>query len=428
MNRSTLLPTTIPPARYLVNRSALRLGPLLITLALVCFGFSLTIRAVTPAPDGGYPNDNTAEGNNALKNLTTGSGNTAIGFNALFFDTTGGFNTATGVQALASNITGDQNTANGWGALLSNTTGSVNTASGAATLNANTTGRGNTATGAFALEVNTAGSNNTATGAAALNGNTTGNSNTASGANALESNATGFDNTATGAQALRFNTGSSNIALGTNAGIKLTTGDYNIDIGAHGVAGEGNTIRIGRAGFQKATYIAGIYGTVVAGGVGVIADSHGHLGTILSSARYKEAIKPMDKASEAILQLEPVSFRYKEEIDPNGIPQFGLIAEEVEKVNSDLVVRDEDGKVMTVRYEAVNAMLLNEFLKEHRKVEGQEATISQVKSTLAQQQKEFRATIERQQKEIEALTTSLQKVRDQLELSKPAPHLVADDQ
>ena len=167
-------------------------------------------------------------------------------------------------------------------------------------------------------------------------------------------------------------TGSNNIALGFNAGFNLTTGSNNIDIGNTGVAaGESNTIRIGTEGTQKATFIAGISGVTVAGGVGVIIDTNGHLGTVVSSARFKDEIKPMDKASEAILALQPVTFRYKKELDPDGIPQFGLVAEQVEKVNPDLVARDEQGKPYTVRYEAVNAMLLNEFLKEHRKVEEQ---------------------------------------------------------
>jgi len=174
---------------------------------------------------------------------------------------------------------------------------------------------------------------------------------------------------ANGFNALAHNTtGSFNIALGNNAGFNITTGSNNIDIGNGGVAGDANNIRIGRAGTHTNTFIAGINSVTVAAGVGVIIDSSGHLGTVTSSARFKEAIKPMDKASEAILALERVAFRYKQELDPDGIPQFGLIAEQVEKVNPDLVVRDEDGKVNTVRYEAVNAMLLNEFLKEHRKV------------------------------------------------------------
>ena len=187
---------------------------------------------------------------------------------------------------------------------------------------------------------------------------------------------------AEGFEALANNTsGSSNIALGSNAGINLTTGSNNIDIGAPGVAAEANTIRIGKSGTQKKTFIAGIRGVTVASGVGVIVGTTGQLGTVVSSARFKEAIKPMDKASEAILALKPVTFRYKEELDPDGIPQFGLVAEEVEKVNPDLVVRDEDGKVMTVRYEAVNAMLLNEFLKEHRNVAEQQSTIAELKTT-----------------------------------------------
>jgi uncharacterized coiled-coil protein SlyX len=141
-----------------------------------------------------------------------------------------------------------------------------------------------------------------------------------------------------------------------------------------------------------------------------------------SSARFKEAIKPMDKASEAILALQPVTFRYKHELDPDGIPQFGLVAEEVEKINPDLVVRDADGKVNTVRYEAVNAMLLNEFLKEHRQVEEQKAGLAEMKSVVSKQEE----LIAKQQKQIEALTATVQKVSDQLALSKPAPQLVAN--
>jgi len=211
------------------------------------------------------------------------------------------------------------------------------------------------------------------------------------------------------------------------------------------VAGEANTIRIGTAGTQNATFIAGISGTTVAGGVGVIIDSNGHLGTVTSSERFKDEIKPMDQASEAILALRPVSFRYKHELDPEGVPQFGLVAEEVEKVNPDLVARDGQGKVYTVRYDAVNAMLLNEFLKEHRKVEKQEMTIAQqrrdfqaaitkLETTIAQQQKDFQLTAAQQEKEIKVLTTRLkeqaaqiQKVSAQLELSKPVSQVVADN-
>src|SRR5207249_239842 len=191
-----------------------------------------------------------------------------------------------------------------------------------------------------------------------------------------------------------------------------------------GIAGESNTIRIGKQGLQTSAIVQGIYGATVASGVGVIVGSGGRLGTVVSSERFKDGIKPMDKASEAILALKPVTFRYKHELDPDGIPQFGLVAEQVEKVNPALVARDDQGKAYTVRYEAVNAMLLNEFLKEHRKVEEQQATITQVKSTVARQE----ATIAHQQKQIEALTAGLQKVSAQVETSKPASQMVLNNQ
>jgi uncharacterized coiled-coil protein SlyX len=243
------------------------------------------------------------------------------------------------------------------------------------------------------------GSNSTAIGIDALNSNTSGNNNTANGGDALEHNTTG----------------SNNIALGFNAGANLTTGSNNIDIGALGVAGEAAKIRIGKQGTQNGTFIAGIFGVPITGST-VVVNSNGRLGVATSSARFKEAIKPMDKASEAILALKLVTFRYKKELDPESIPQFGLVAEDVAKVSPDLVARDAEGKVFTVRYEAVNAMLLNEFLKEHKKVEEQdrrvqeqEATITQLNSTVAQQQKDFQATVARQQGQIKALTSGLQK-------------------
>ena len=196
------------------------------------------------------------------------------------------------------------------------------------------------------------------------------------------------------------------------------------------MAAEAKTIRIGTGGRQINTYIAGINGVTVAGGVGVIIDSTGHLGTVTSSAQYKHQIKPMDKASEAILSLKPVTFRYKPELDPKGIPQFGLVAEDVEKVNPDLVARDEQGIPYTVRYEAVNAMLLNEFLKEHRKVEEQDreiqeqaATTTKLESTVATQSE----LIAQQQKQIEALTATVRKVSERVELSAPAPQVAANE-
>ena len=187
--------------------------------------------------------------------------------------------------------------------------------------------------------------------------NTTGDANVAVGWLAMLNNTEGTNNTAVGAGALGQNISNGNIALGTNAGANLTTGQFNIDIGNQGVADEGNTIRIGDAN-QTATFIAGISGTAVVGDA-VVVDANGQLGTATSSARFKKDIRPMDKRSKAILALKPVTFQYKS--DSKGTPQFGLIAEEVAKVNPDLVVRDRNGEIYSVRYEAVNAMLLNEF-------------------------------------------------------------------
>jgi hypothetical protein len=434
-------------------------------VVLGCFALSSIAQAVNPPPDGGYPNNNTAEGDNALFSLTTGAANTAIGFDALFSLTTGGDNTAIGFDALGSNTTGlsntaigfaalgsnttgNNNTANGDAALTSNTTGSDNTANGAAALQfnttggsntangdaaleSNTTGIDNTATGALALESNTTGNDNTATGSAALlsnttggsntaNGflallsNTTGGSNTANGFEALESNTTGSGNTANGFQALFHNTiGSNNIALGSSAGSTLTIGSNNIDIGNVGVAAESATIRIGTVGAQTKTFIAGIHGAVVTG-VAVKVNVAGQLGVAPSSKRFKDEIRPMGKSSEAIFGLNPVTFRYKKELDPEGIPQFGLVAEDVEKVNPDLVGMDNDGKPYTVRYDAVNTMLLNEFLKEHCKVESLE-------KAMAEQQKEnaaMRAMLKEQ-------AAQIQQVSAQLEVSRSAPK-VAD--
>jgi Chaperone of endosialidase len=326
---------------------------------------------------------NVAIGTSALFTNTTGFLNTAIGAGALAQNTTGSLNTATGSSALGSNTTGDHNTATGSGALYSNTAGNFNTAIGEAALTFNTTGNSNTATGAFALDQNTTGFQNTATGRAALANNTDGNENTGTGFHALLNNTTGSENTATGFHALLNNTtGNRNIALGFRAGSDLTTGDKNIDIGNAGLADESGTIRIGRVEDQTATFIAGIAGATVPTGVAVVVDRTGHLGTTTSSARFKEAIKPMDKASEAILALKPVTFRYKKELDADAIPQFGLVAEDVAKVDSDLVAKDNEGKPYTVRYEAVNAMLLNEFLKEHKKVEELEKQLQRMAARL----------------------------------------------
>jgi Chaperone of endosialidase len=383
-----------------------------ITIILFTLGFSALpqrTQAVSPPPDGGYPGFNTAEGTNSLKSLTTGVANVGVGWYSLFSNTDGSLNTGVGVGTLLFNV-GDQSTSEGLD----------NTAVGAAALLFNTTGSNNTAVGAAALSNNTTGGANTATGYQALLNNTGGFDNVATGLDALGSNTEGIYNTAYGDNAL-FNTiGSSNIALGSFAGYELTTGNNNIDIGNRGVAGESDTIRIGDpTDAQTRTFIAGISGATASGGLAVYVNSNGRLGTATSSARFKQDIHSMDKASETVLGLKPVTFRYKKDIDPDGIPQFGLVAEEVEKVNPDLVVRDKEGKPYSVRYDQVNAMLLNEFLKEHRKVEKLEATV-------AQQQTNFQSRLAEQEMQIQALASGLQKVSARVEMSKPATKVVSN--
>jgi hypothetical protein len=374
-------------------------------------------QAVVPPPDGGYPGFNTAEGQNALFNLTTGVGNTGVGWYSLWSNTDGSYNTAVGAGALLFNI-GDQsafegvdNTAVGAAALLFNTTGTDNTATGAAALLNNTEGSNNTATGSFALQSNTTGNLNTATGLSALHSNTTGIGNTAEGGSALALNTTGGGNTAIGTGALSSNTtGNANIAIGSFAGHDLTTGDQNIVIGnPNAVAGESNTIRIGNSLSQTRAFIAGIRGVATGNNdaVNVVIDSDGQLGTVSSSRRFKKEIKPMDKASEAILALNPVTFHYTS--DNTNRAEFGLIAEEVAEINRDLVVRDKNGEIYTVRYDAVNAMLLNEFLKAHQRMAEQDERIEELTSQL----KEHAARI--------------QKVSADIEMSKATPNIVLNN-
>ena len=433
---------------------SLRLGLLLIPLVFACFALSPTAHAVSPAPDGGYPGGNTAEGQNALFNLTSGGFNTAVGFFALRSNATGQLNTATGAgtllastadentatgaAALLSNTTGSDNTANGAFALFRNTGGSFNTANGDSALSSNTVGAQNTATGFNALQSNTNGSSNTANGAYALVNNITGNDNTANGMFALFSNNTGDDNTATGSQALYSNTtGGDNTANGWQAlysqhhrrrqhGHRLFRAQWQhhrrLQHGLglchrNGVTTANNVTCIGAgvagANVSNTTWIANVYGVATQSGTTapVVVSDNGQLGTAASSERFKKDIATMEKASEAILSLRPVTFHYK--TDTKGTPQFGLIAEEVAKVNPALVLPDKEGKPYTVRYDQVNAMLLNEFLKEHRKNEEQEATIAQLKH-------DFQSRLADQQKQIEALTTGLQKVSAQLAAASPS--------
>ena len=339
------------------------------------------MRAVSPPPDGGYPNKNTAEGQDALFSLTNGTSNTANGFSALKANTNGDRNTANGALALFTNVTGSENTATGYAAVFFNR------------------GSGNTANGIGALHTNATGTNNTANGQRALYDNLSGSKNTANGSGALGHNTMGDNNTADGFQALGANTtGSFNIALGNNAGSGVSTADDVICIGAVG------------ADISHSCYIGNIFNQSSLSGLPVFVNSDGKLGTIISSRRFKQDIKPMDKASEAILALQPVTFRYKKDFDPTGIAQFGLVAEDVAKVNPDLVVRDKEGKPYSVRYDQVNAMLLNEFLKERHQVQ------------------DLKAIVAEQQSRIDALTAGLEKVSAQVQLSKPEPQTALNNQ
>jgi hypothetical protein len=430
----------------------------MILLAVGSFAFSPQIQAVNPplTPDPGpKPVSNTADGQNALVSITTGIHNTAIGFDSLLSNTdanfntgvgsatlllnngtentavgagallsnnAGAFNTANGAFALFSNTTGINNTANGVGALFTNSDGFSNTATGLHALFSNTHGFSNTAYGVDALASNTEANVNTAIGTSALVSNTIGTQNTAVGVSALASNIDQNDNTAIGFAALQMNIGAGNVAIGSgalsnntsgsfNIGIRgggnLTDGIFNIDIANDGVAGENNTTRIGI--LQNRCFISGIRDvtTGVPDAINVVIDSAGQLGTVSSSRRFKDEIKPMNQASEAILCLKPVTFHYKS--DHTARPQFGLIAEEVAEVNPDLVVRDKAGEIYTVRYDQVNAMLLNEFLKEHRKVEDLEKGVVALTAELKEQ------------------AAQIQKVSAHLEMSKPATSVVLNN-
>ena len=435
--------------RNSLNRSLWRRGIFLLLLALACFGLSPPIIAVIPPPDGGYPGENTAEGQDALLNLTTGTFNTAVGFRSLTSDTDGSFNTAVGAGTLLLDV-GDQTSGEG----------TQNTATGAWALLSNSIGRENTANGAFALlaiqkapstppsalrrsqitwteattqppvtEHSLAMYTARRTRLSVLHRSpatplvtrtrpsvimrfcptVTADGNTAVG-EALSSNI-GTVNTAIGFSALENNTtGGGNIAVGSGAGESIITGSSNIDIGNTGFGDESNTIRIGSS--QTKAVMVNIFGMTVGGAAQVYVNANGLLGTSTSSARFKTNIRDMGATSETLLALRPVTFRYKPELDPEGIAQFGLVAEEVEKVNPNLVVRDKEGKPYTVRYDAVNAMLLNEFLKEHQRVEDL--------------RKDFHATVVQLTAQLREQAAQIQRVSAQLEASKPARQVVAN--
>jgi Chaperone of endosialidase len=443
-----------------INRSPLRCGFFTMAIALAWFALSPPLKAQdcpSTCPGGG----NTGVGAGALDSVNPliAFNNTAMGLNALTDDTTGGFNVAIGSFALAHNTTGQQNMAIGEEALANsngnfnlaigfrvgfmNTTGSRLTGIGAAALRNNTTASDNTAIGSNALRENTISEANVAVGDSALtnyNGLDAGidGFNTALGSIALTALTDGFQNTAVGRRALQvLTTGNNNTAVGWRAGNILTTGNGNTFLGFLAGSNEGpdvsNVICVGESGdtnggeqADNRCYIGQIFG-ITTGNVGspVLIDFDGQLGTISSSRRFKKDIKPMDQASEAILALKPVTFHYKDRRDgkkAQETPEFGLIAEDVAEVNPDLVVNDKNGEIYSVRYEVVNVMLLNEFLKEHKKVEEQQASIADLKSTVALQQKGMEVLTA----QLKEQAAQIQKVSAQLEASKPAPKVVAN--
>jgi len=457
-----------------ISRSLLRCSFFILPIVLCCFALVQNTQAQLPppAPDGGYPGGNTAEGDNALHDVNTAVGinNTAVGSNALQDNTTGAYNVAVGSGALASNTTGSFNMAIGAGALLTsnanfnlaigyrvgfmNTTGNHLTGIGAAALRNNTTASNNTAIGADALRENTTGEPNTAIGSSALRSNTTVGENTAVGFEALTASQTSFGNVAIGNSALAsftgagttttngFNTalgslsltaetdgqentavgrrsleflltGSNNTAIGWRAGDNYTgaeSGNVLIGSGVAGVTGEDNTTRISNILGTFQPFSAGVVGFVTVGPGGKLGNGS------FSSRRFKDDIKPMDKASEQLFALKPVTFRYKQEFEPTHSPQYGLIAEEVAEVNPNLVIHGEDGKVQGVRYDSINNMLLNEFLKEHKKVQELEATV-------AQQQKGMEALVAT----VKEQAALIQKVSAQVEMSKSTPKVVVNN-
>ena len=470
-----------------------------ISLTILCLAsVAPAAKAISPSPDGCYPNYTTAEGCNALQLLgagvgntgvgwyslfsvadanyntgvgagaltltstgadsntavgvaalllnTSGPENTAVGTDALVFNDYGGMNNAVGAFALYSNVGGLANNAFGVNALLQNRTGVFNTAIGQdALMNNDSTGNGtasyNTAVGSGALSENTDGDSNTAVGSGALSSNNTGPSNAAVGFQALFANVTGLENTAIGDQALfdntggnfnvavggaallnndignentacgtgalLFTTGNNNTAVGFQAGIVATTGDGNVYIGS-GVAGV--------AGESNHTYVRNINATSLSGGgtdTVTVDLTTGLLGHPTSSRRYKENIKSMDNASQTLFSLKPVTFRYKKEIDQSQSLEYGLVAEEVAQVDPNLAIRDKNGQIDSVRYRAINAMLLNEFLKEHKAFLEEQRKVQRLEAVLV--------AVNRRLKEQEA---KIERVSAQIETNRAAPRLV----
>src|SRR5438034_2400565 len=430
--------------------------------ALVCFGLCQQVQSATDTPDpGSLPTSNTADGQGALGSLTTGLYNSAFGFLSVLSLSDANFDTGVGAGALLVD-NGGSNTAVGAGALFSNTTGSDNTAVGAFALFNSTTAGLNVAVGDSALV--------SFNGTTAFDG-----ANTALGSIALSAETSGEEIVAVARLALAsIGSGSNNVAVGWRAGDNYTGGETtNICIGSAtgGTAGESNAIRIGDSassggidvinnstlanvvtigpglstqgitiltllgfgnvsignGLQTTTgastcNIGGIFNqTPPAGSHGVVVGPNNQLAdATLSSRRFKKDIAPIDKMSEGILALRPVTFHWK--TDNTNEPEFGLVAEEVAQVNLDWITRNPQGEISGVRYETIPILLLNEFLKEHKKVEEQQANIAELKSTVAQQQKGMEV-LTAQLKEQAAQS---QKVSAQLEVNKPASKVVVN--
>ena len=449
-----------------INRSPLRCGFFTLAIALTWFALSPPLKAAPCSGECDFGTGSTSLGTNALP-INTGLNNTAVGKSALESNTSGGFNVAIGgfalknntlgqqnmaigAEALANNVignfnmgigfralfmnTGNRNSAVGAAALRDNTTASDNTAIGSTALNNNTTGEQNTAVGSAALFNNVTGGDNTAVGWHALTANTT-SDNTAVGSEAMESTTDGRFNTAIGRRALQNNLGDNNSGLGYEAGFDITTGDSNTCLGRNSCDGTTtghNVVSIGAnatgENFDNRAYIPNVAAftqNFVAGTTAFVTVrlSDGKLGHPISSRRYKEDIKPMGDSSELIYKLKPVTYRYKKtpEFQSDNL-DYGLIAEDVAEVDPKLAIRDGKGQIEGLRDMAIYNMMLNEFLKEHKKVEAQQASIADLKSTVALQQKEMQVLTA----QLKEQAAQIQKVSAQIEVSKPAPRTAAN--
>lgn len=346
--------------------------------------------------------NNTFLGTAAGQASSVGQGNTGFGTSALAVNAITDGNTAVGTFALAENTGGFFNTALGYTVLLMNHTGSGNTGIGLASLQQNLSGGANVAVGQDSLRGNKTGALNTAIGSQALLNNDSGDSNTGVGYLALGDNRSGTNNVAIGSGAMRLGGGSFNTLIGSGTAFFMTSGDRNIIIGFQAAMGldngsnnifvgasspafaESDRIRIGTPGSHSAAFIAGIRGTTTSlnDTIPVVIDSAGQLGTVSSSARVKHEIRDMAEESDRLMRLRPVTFRYKGQ-SPDGPRQFGLVAEEVEEVLPELVVRNRHGEIETVKYHELPAMLLNELQKMERRAEAAEEALKVLEKRLA---------------------------------------------